>query len=129
MKHTPLKRKTPLKAHKRINRISKKRLEESKEYFDLIARLRIMCDNKSELSGANPDWQSEFMVDPHHIGGRAGSKYLDPFNIIMLTRPEHDREEGKIKGAKPHSKVYLLALVRPIRIEQGFKPKESKDGR
>jgi hypothetical protein len=102
--------------------MSKKRLKESKEYFNLVAMLRILCDNKSELSGANPTWESEFMVDPHHIGGRIGDRYLDPFEIIMLTREEHDREEGKIRGMKPHSKLYLRTLIRPIRIKQGFKP-------
>jgi hypothetical protein len=121
MKRTALKRKTPLKAHKRLNPISKKLLGEYPIYRQLIARLRELCDNKSELDGSNPDWQSSFRVDPHHINGRDGDLFLDPFNIIMLTRHQHDIEGGQIPGEKV-GKEKLLATVYALRIKQGFKP-------
>jgi len=55
------------------------------------------------------------LVDPHHIKGRVGKLFLDPFNIIMLTRDEHN--DKKVIGDKDK----LLELIRPRRIEQGFK--------
>jgi len=123
MKRTALKRKTPLKAHKRLNPISKKMQVELKEYFELTAKLRELCDNKSELDGSNPDWQSGNRVDPHHINGRDGDRFLDPFQIIMLTRTQHDIEGGQIPGDKV-GKDKLLATVYDLRIKQGFIPKE-----
>jgi len=121
MKRTALKRKTPLKAHKRLNPISKKMKVELKEYFALTAKLRELCDNKSELDGSNPDWQSDYRVEPHHINGRDGDLFLDPFNIIMLNRTQHNIEQGQIKGEKV-GKEKLLAIVYDLRIKQGFKP-------
>jgi len=81
----------------------------------LVGKLRQLCGNRSELSGANPYWQSDFIVEPHHIEGRTGKRLLDPFNIIMLTRPEHDTIR------RTHTREELLTLVRDIRIKQGFK--------
>ena len=92
-------------------------------YNKLVAKLRDLCDNKSEIDGSNPDWQYDFMVEPHHILGRTGDLLTDPFNIIMLTRTQHDIEEGKIIGKKL-GKDYLLKLVAARRIEQGFRPLE-----
>jgi len=119
MKQTPLKRKTPLKAHKRLNPISKKTMAEYPVYRKLIARLRDLCENKSELDGSNPDWQSNWRVEPHHIQGRDGDLFLDPFNIIMLNRTQHDIEGGQRKGDKV-GKEKLLAIVYDLRIKQGF---------
>lgn len=125
MRKTPLKRRTqlkshtPLKARKGLNRISDKHQEELKEHTALIHKFRQLCNNRSELSGNRPDWQSANLVEPHHIKGR-GRLLLDPFKIIMLTRTEHDIEEGKIKGSR-HSKEELESLVYAIRIKQGFK--------
>lgn len=90
------------------------------EYNELIKRLRFLCGNSSELSGQNPDWQSGWKVEPHHIGGRNGDRLLNPFNIILLTRVEHDIQEGKINGQKPLSKKELSNIVSPLRIAQGF---------
>lgn len=104
----------------RLRPISKKRTEEMREYSPLIEALCKLCDNRSELSGTLPDWQSNWKVEPHHIEGRSGKRLLDPFNIIMLTRTEHDIEEGKIKGEK-HSVNELKDLVREIRSKQGFR--------
>ena len=120
-------KKTPLKRTKRINKKSKRRAEEESTYFSLVAKLRDLCKNRSELSGRWANWESHWDVEPHHIEGRIGSNYTNPFKIIMLTRPEHDAEEG-IKRFWPylekpvkHTKEELLAIVRPIRIKQGFK--------
>jgi len=124
VKHTALKRKTPLKAHKRLNPVSKKLLGEYPKYRKLITRLRDLCENKSELDGSNPDWQSSFRVEPHHIQGRDGDLFLDPFNIIMLNRTQHDIEGGQRKGKKV-GKEKLLAIVYDLRIKQGFTPKEA----
>jgi len=106
-------RKSPLKP------ISKKRLAQIRVYNELIRKLRRLCENRSELSGQNPDWQSGWKVEPHHIGGRNGERLLDAFGIIMLTRTEHDIQEGKISGQKV-SEEELYCIVLPLRIKQGF---------
>ena len=93
------------------------------KYNKLINRLRELCNNQSELSGDSPDWQSNYQAEPHHIDKRNGKRLLNPFGIIMLTRPEHDLEEGKIKGEKV-GKEKLLAIVKDIRIKQGFIPND-----
>ena len=111
MKHTPIKV------------ISDKRRAELLKYKRLLIKLWHGCNNKSELSGKNPDWQSNYQVDPHHIAGRLGALLYDPFNIIMLTRPEHDVQEGKTRGDKIPDGV-LRNIVRPIRTGQGFKQNE-----
>lgn len=102
-----------------MRRISKKRLLELPEYNVLISELRRMCSNRSELSGEWADWQTHWDVEPHHIRGRIGKRFLDPFNIILLTRSEHDIQESKIRGQK-YSKEELEVIVKPIRISQGF---------
>jgi len=109
----------------RINQISDKRYCELIEYRELIAILRGFCDNKSELSGKNPDWQTDYDVEPHHIGGRIGDLFLNPFNIIMLVRDEHTAIENElpIDGHK-YTKDELLRVVAPLRIAQGFRPME-----
>jgi len=104
---------------KRLKPISDKRKAQLPEYHFLVNRLRALCFNKSELSGDNPDWQSKWLLDPQHINGKNGKRFLDPFNLILLTRTEHDIEGGKIKGEKV-GKEKLLEIIRPIRIKQGF---------
>lgn len=103
--------------------ISKQRQKEMPEYTKLINRLRTSCGNVSELSGYAADWQSDYKVEPHHIRGRRGKSLLNPFGIIMLTRHEHDLEEGKIKGEKVGEET-LLGIVKEIRLKQGFKPND-----
>jgi len=105
----------------RLNKISKKRQAQLPAYNKLIKKLVILCGNKSELSGQNPDWQGYYKIEPHHIGGRNGKRLLDPFGVILLTRTEHDLEEGKIRGEKV-GKEKLLAIVKEIRTKQGFQP-------
>lgn len=106
---------------KYINPISNKRKGDYLEYINLISRLAGLCGNKSELTGNPPDWQTDYHVEPHHINGRTGKLYLDPFNIIMLTRNEHRIEEGEDKNHLPHDKEYLLGIVRDKRVAQGYK--------
>ena len=98
-----------------MRQVSKKRQVEVRKYRKLEVELREKCGNKSELSGEYGDWQTHWNVEGHHITGRTGKKVYDPFNIILLTRPEHD----KIK--KTHTEAELLALVREIRVKQGYK--------
>jgi hypothetical protein len=102
-----------------INKISKKRNSEMMAYNLLVAKLRVLCNNQSELTGASPDWQSDYLVEPHHIQGRSGKLYLDPFNLILITRQEHDIQGGRVKGYK-YSKEELLNHIRPIRMRQEF---------
>jgi len=105
----------------RIKSISEKRKAEMAEYKQLEKKFRILCGNRSELSGDYADWRTHWDVEGHHINGRNGKRLLDPFNIIMLTRHEHDREEGNIRGEPPTDPQKLLEIVRKIRIAQGFK--------
>jgi len=88
-----------------------------KDYKALVEKLRGLCSNKSELSGLTPNWQSEFIVDPHHITDRIGKNLIDPYNIIMLTREEH---EAIHKVNNYQRKQELLEFIREIRQKQGF---------
>lgn len=130
MKKTPLKKigkkkleqgniySTFNKPRAKIKPISNHRAKELKEYSKLKARLIELCGNKSELSGI-------YGVECHHIDGRENKLLLNPFNIICVTRTEHDIEQGKIKGDK-HSKQELLAIVKKFRLSQGFKEEDYK---
>jgi len=102
-----------------LRRISTKRAIQLSQLNQLTEKLRTLCDNRSELSRRQPDWQSNWKVEPHHIQGRIGRLLLDPLNIIMLTRSEHDLEEGKVKGEKI-GKEKLLEIVKELRLRQGF---------
>lgn len=79
----------------------------------LEEELRIQCLNRSELDGSRPHWPN-FNVEGHHINGRTGSLLLNPFNVILLTRTQHDLIVYRDKDE-------LLELVRGIRIKQGYK--------
>ena len=106
------------KIRKGIKPISDKRKAQMPEYNSLVVQLTKLCGNKSELSSNAPDWQSAFRVDPHHIRGRIGKLFLDPFNLICLTRDEHAIENDHREGC--HTKEQLEQIVYPIRIKQGF---------
>ena len=99
-----------------IKPISNKRQAQLKEYRDLVLKLRTLCNNRSELTRHSPDWQSEYIVDPHHIKDRINHNLLDPFNIIMLTREEHDAQDSN----DWEDKQRLLEFIQPIRLRQGF---------
>ncbi len=112
-----LKRKTPLRANKGLNTMSNTRRDRLVVLRDLITKLRAYSHNKSELSGNEPNWQSSWLVEPHHIIGRNGNKLLDPFNIILLTRDEHLVEQSNMSFERKNE---LLELIKPIRKQQGF---------
>ncbi len=103
--------------------ISKKRAAQMAEYEPLIKKLRAACGNKSELSGKRADWQSAGNVEPHHFAGRENWRLLNPFGIILLTRTEHDIEEGNIPGQK-HTYDELYAIVKPLRLAAGYKEED-----
>ncbi len=105
--------------------ISDKRRKQLPKYRRLVSKLRGLCDDESELSGKNPDWQTDWMAEGHHIMGRIGDLYLNPFNIIMITRDEHTAIDNElpIDGHK-YTKEELLKIVAPLRIAQGFIPKK-----
>ena len=85
-------------------------------YHDLIEQIRPQ-DNRSELSGELPDWQSGGIVEAHHINGRIGTALIDPFYIIFVTREEH----AEIHAHNSYErKQELLATVEPIRKAQGY---------
>ena len=109
---TPPKPKPP--SLKPVSARQAKRLIEMTELKQQLIR---GCYNQSELSCEKPDWQSGYLVEPHHICGRVGKHLLNVFEIIMLTRTEHDYEE---KHKSFERKRELLALVKPLRIAQGF---------
>ena len=100
----------------RIKSISKKRQGQMSIYHDLIEQIRPQ-DNRSELSGELPDWQSGGIVEAHHINGRIGTELINARNIIFLTREEH----ADIHAHNTYErKQELLAIVEPIRIKQGW---------
>ena len=103
---------------KPINKVSKKRQKESPIYYKLVRELREKSGNVSELSGEKPDWQTKFKTEPHHICGRNNGGYANPFNIILVTRTEHDNEEDHKSFER---KEFLLRFIKPIRLLQGYK--------
>jgi hypothetical protein len=82
-------------------------------YHALVNDLKERSRGYSELNGEyiGADW-----LDPHHIQGR-GKKLCDPFNIILVSRFQHDEIEEE---RSPYSKEELLAKVKIIRLKQGF---------
>ena len=88
-------------------------------YNKMVKHLRKLCNNRSELSGHKPDWQSGYQIEPHHINGRRGQELINPFSVIMLTRNEHEVEQGRVIG-NGFSKETLLLIVKDIRLCQGF---------
>ena len=87
----------------------------------LKTHLRLLCGNKSELSGEAPDWQSGLMLEPHHICGRVGKHLLNPFEIVMVTRNEHNVLQ---KHNSFEEKQKLLAIIKILRLKQGFREEE-----
>ena len=114
------KRKTPktyrMKRSK-IKPVSDRRKKEQVVYQKLTNKLKYLSGGKSELSkqpATTFDW-----LENHHIDGRVGDKYLDPFNMIILLKSEHDEEEAHKSFERRQE---LLAFIKPIRIMQGFVP-------
>ena len=96
----------------RLKAVSNKRRGEIKIYQILKLELFLLGNNKSELSGLYG------LVDPHHIDGRRGKRLFDPYNIILLTKEEHDRQTDYLPGYKTRKE--LVDIVKPIRKRQGF---------
>ena len=101
-----------------IRTISEKRKAILPGYNALVEELREKCKNRSELSGHRADWRTGWDVEPHHICGRTGKLLTDVFNLILLTRAEHDKQDGNTYKEKTE----LLHLVHQIRIRQGYEP-------
>lgn len=118
-----LERRITLKVRKRrgwnssLKPVNERRQAELDKFYALDKILRPKTKGRSELNGSRGDYRTGFGVEPHHIRGRRGKRVYDPFNIIYLTRAQHDT----IKLM--HSEEELEAIVKPIRIKQGFKPK------
>ena len=100
----------------RMRPVSKKMKARLLEYHALVEKLRSECNNRSELSGDKGCWRTNFSVEPHHIMGRTGKRLTDVFNILMVTRSEHDAQDGNNHQAKQK----LLEYIRPIREKQGY---------
>ena len=100
---------------KQINRISKRRTKERQQYVKISNELKTKANYRSELSGDKADWRG---IQCHHINGRNGTDYLNPFNMIILNAVEHDLEE---KHKTPERKEFLLRFIKPIRLLQGYK--------
>ena len=93
-----------------MKRVSKKRSMELAKYAVLLAKLCLMNGTTSELSGKPAQ-------DCHHIDGRNGKRVYDPFNVILVTREEHDWETAHHSFERIQE---LKAIVKEIRIKQGF---------
>lgn len=68
-----------------LKKVSDKRQEQNEVYFTLINQLRLLCGNKSELSGKAPTWESNFLVEPHHFEGRIGDNFINPFGMELFS--------------------------------------------
>lgn len=101
----------------RIRAVSPKQAKRLRELHGLTDELRMKCGNRSEYSGANPNKLSGYLVEPHHLCGRIGSHLLNEWEIILVTREEHLYLQAHTKTMREE----LLALVRKIRLSQGFK--------
>ena len=99
-----------------MRRVSKKLQARLPAYNALIKELREGCGNRSELSGDQGDWRTDYNVEPHHIGGRIGNDLINPFGIILLTREEHDIQDSNGWERKQE----LLNYIKVIRLKQGY---------
>lgn len=100
---------------KALRPVSKKMAGKLPEYRRLKQKLIILSGNKSELDGSLPDWRG---LEVHHVMGRIGKRLADPLNLIVLTASQHEYEQSHMT---PERKTFLLALIRPIRVRQGYK--------
>jgi hypothetical protein len=97
--------------------ISDKRKDEIAEYNKLKAKL--IMDRwrgfyfESELNGVLTK-----EIELHHIDGRQNGRLTNPFNVIAISRSQHEYETAHHDYESIQS---LKALVRPIRLAQGFK--------
>jgi hypothetical protein len=110
---------TKRKTRQRINPVSKRRKKEKPEYIKISNELKEKAGYKSELSGKTPtefDW-----LECHHINGRTGKDYIDPYNLLVCLHSEHQTDKDSIhKHNSYEKKLELLAMVKIIREEQGY---------
>ena len=97
-----------------MKRVSDKRAAQLADYNLLVAHLKGLSHAKSELSG------KVGALVPHHIDGRRGKRLLNPFNIILLSEEEHTGDDGIQAHNTWEQKQKLAALVKEIRLRQGF---------
>lgn len=103
--------------------ISDKRKDENAEYNKLKAKL--ILDRwrgfyfESELNGVLTK-----EVEPHHIDHRENARLLNPFNIIIISGSQHTWEGDHHSFERIQQ---LKAIVRPIRIAQGYKESDYQD--
>ena len=97
-----------------IRRVSDKRAAQMPQYHDILEAIGLCSQSLSELGGKWP-------VIPHHIHGRRGEHLYDPFNIILVTDAEHREIHAH---NTPELKEKLAAIVKEIRLKQGFIPNE-----
>lgn len=100
----------------KIKPISDKKAKDLREYRTLKDKLISLSHGKSEISG-----KIGYYLDIHHIEGRVGDNLTAPFNLIVVTREEHDLIH---KHNSFEKKEELRELVKPIRLVQGFKEEE-----
>ncbi len=106
---------------KRMPTVSDRQAKRLQRLGVIVACLRILCNDKSELSGKQSDWRTHWHVVDHHITGRQGRKLLDVFNLIMVTADEPDELQANMSFER---KQELLRIVKPLRIKQGFKEED-----
>ena len=100
-----------------MKRISDKRAAQLADYDKLISNLAAFALYRTELEEAPSVWNPTARLEAHHIDGRRGDRLLDPFNIIIVTAEQH-REIHQHNTWEQKQK--LLALVKEIRLRQGF---------
>jgi hypothetical protein len=100
----------------RIKPMSEKYARDINDYRRLKERLLDNSHGKSELSG-----NIGMFIDLHHIEGRTGGRLTDPFNVIVVTREEHEEIH---KHNSYEKKQELLARVKEIRLSQGYKTED-----
>ena len=108
----------------KIKPISDKHSKDLKEYLKISGKLKELANHKSELTGKQEGYYDPLVC--HHIGGRDGKvDLLNPFNMIILLHSEHNNSNESIhKHNSFEKKETLRLLIRPTRLNQGFKEED-----
>ena len=106
-----------------IKQISCKRKAQNAQYAELRDRLFLLASGFSEYASNKGLAKmtiscSKGQLEPHHIDGKQGKRLIDPFNIIICTTVEHCYFQAHNSYEQ---RQRLLAIVRPIRLAQGFR--------
>lgn len=99
----PLRRRTPLRAKKQINPVSRKRRSEKAEYEKLRAKLVLHPSAACRICARHPQ-------DLHHRRQMGdGGAYTNPKNVMGLCRSCHEWiHENSARGAVPHQRGWLV---------------------